>query len=91
MYLKFYVIFPNLPHPFKVCFQSKRKALAVVYREMLHMLPAKYHLTRPSGSGEAVVWLMGMTSILNFGSWPFIYSSLPQPIAFKNPLKKIAT
>ena len=39
--------------------------LAILYREVPHMLPAKYQPNPPDG-------FMGMAAILNFGSKPFL-------------------
>ena len=47
--------FPNLPHPLKICFDPSRPILAILYREVPHMLHAKYQPNQPSGSGEEVV------------------------------------
>ena len=50
--------FPNLPHPFNVCLLSDQNNFHCLYREVPHMLPAKFPPNWPSGSGEEVVWMI---------------------------------
>ena len=48
--------------------------LAISYREMTHMLPAKYqpnHMVLEKKSFESFLPYMGMAAILSFGSKPF--------------------
>ena len=59
--------------------------LAILYGEVLSMLPAKYQPKPHGGSGEedfeGFIPYMGMAAILNFGSKPFlaIFRSLSFP------------
>ena len=52
MYPKFCVILPTLPHPLEAFYDPTEMILAILYREVPHMLPAKYQPYPPSGSGE---------------------------------------
>ena len=55
MYRKFCVIFPNFTPPNQGLFMSRPEILAVLYRAVSHMLPAKYQPNRPGGSGVEVI------------------------------------
>ena len=52
MYRKFCVIFPNFTPPTQGFFIIQP---AILYSEVPHMLPAKYQLHPPGGSGEEVI------------------------------------
>ena len=47
MYLKFYVVFPNLPRSLKVMFSLRPERFSLI-KEGAHMLPEKY---QPNWSG----------------------------------------
>ena len=52
-YPKFCVIFPNFTPPTsRLVYDQTGMILAVLYREVPYMLPAKYQPTPPGGSGE---------------------------------------
>ena len=76
MYPKFYVIFSQIyPTHSRSINESTETILAILYREVPDMLPAKYQTNWPSDSGKkSIEWVltyMGMAAILNFGSLPF--------------------
>ena len=52
MCLKFYVIFPNLPTQVYSIYDPSEMILAILYKEVPNMLPAKYQLNQSRGSGE---------------------------------------
>ena len=39
-------------------YDPTRMILAILYRELPHMLPVKYQPNQPGGSGEEVVWII---------------------------------
>ena len=55
MYLKFLHHFPNLPHPLRSVYDPSKPTLAILYREVSHMLLQNISQNQPSGSGEEVV------------------------------------
>ena len=55
MYLKFYVISQIYSTHLRFVYDTTETILAVLYREVSHMLSAKYQPNQFSGSGEAVV------------------------------------
>ena len=55
MYLKFYIIFQIYPTHLRSVYDPSRPILAILYREVPHMLHPKYQPNQPSGSGEEVV------------------------------------
>ena len=78
MYPKFNAIFSKIyPTHLRSVDNPTGMIRAILYREMFHMLPAKFQPYRSGGSGEEVVWMilpyMGMAAISNFRSWLFIY------------------
>ena len=50
--------FPTLPNPLKVFYAPTDMILAILCREVPHMLPAKYQPNQPSGYGEEVAWMV---------------------------------
>ena len=76
MYPKFCVIFPQFyPTHSRPVYDPTETILAILYRKVPHMFPAKYQPNPPGGSGEEDFWrvftIYGMAAILNFGSKPF--------------------
>ena len=57
MYLKFYTIFQIYPTHLRSVYDPSGPILAILYREVPHMLHAKYQPNQLSGSGE-VVWMV---------------------------------
>ena len=55
VYLKFYIIFQIYPTHLRLVYDPTRPILAISYREVPHMLLAKYQPNWPSGSGEEVI------------------------------------
>ena len=56
MYRKFCVIFPNFTPPNQgLVYNPTGTILAILYRVVSHMLPAKYQPNRPGGSGVEVI------------------------------------
>ena len=55
MYLKFYIIFQIYPSHLRSVNNPSGPILAISYREVPHMLQAKYQPNQPSGSGEEVI------------------------------------
>ena len=72
MYLKFYIIFQIYPTHLRSVYDPSGMILAILYKEVPHMLHAKYQPNQLSGSSEELSeWFlpyMGMTAILNFRS-----------------------
>ena len=53
MYPKFYVIFPiSTPPTSRSVYDPTGTILAILYKGVPRMLPAKYQPNRPGGSGE---------------------------------------
>ena len=55
---KFYIIFQIYPTHIRSVYDPFEPILAILYREVPHMLHAKYQPNQPSGSGEEVVWIV---------------------------------
>ena len=55
MYLKFYLIFQIYPTYLRYVYCLTDTILAILYREVPHMLHAKYWQNQPSESGEEIV------------------------------------
>ena len=56
MHRKFYVIFSQIyPAKSRLVYDPTGMILAILYSEVPHMLPAKYQLNRPGGSGKKVI------------------------------------
>ena len=55
MYLKFYVILQIYPTHLRSIHDSTGMIFAFLYREVPHMLHAKYQPNRQSSSGEEIV------------------------------------
>ena len=75
MNLKFYIIFQIYPTHLRSVYDPSGPILGILYKEVPHMLHAKYQPNQPIGSGEEVVWMvftiyMGMMANLNFRSSP---------------------
>ena len=55
MYLKFYIISQIYPTHLRSVYDPCRPILAILYREVPHMLHAKYQPNQPGGPGEEIV------------------------------------
>ena len=64
------------PTQSRLVYDPTDSILTILYSEVPHMFPAKYHPNPPGGSGEkSFEWFllyMGMAAILNFKSWPIL-------------------